>query len=76
MNNIEERTSCGRRDMMIAATENKDGVFSTFVILCLVVWALAIAASVYEVAHPATDSQGVPCTISTAQHADGSLECK
>jgi len=74
--NMAVRTSCGRRDMMIAAMGKGDNIWVVNLCLTILVLTLVVVLSMalYTAAHP-TDSQGVPCTISTAQNADGSREC-
>lgn len=78
--NIAVRTLCGRRDMAIAAMGQDNGLL---VIACLyflvgiMVTILVLALlTVTGARSDKRDSQGVPCTISTAQNADGSPECK
>lgn len=74
---IRVRTSCGRRDMMIAAM-GKDTSWIPVACLWTLVALLVIVLGIglYNAFQPARDSQGVPCTISTAQNADGTPECQ
>lgn len=45
-------------------------------LVLMVMFVVAILFACAENAVPRTDSQGVPCTISDARNADGSLECR
>jgi len=59
--------------------ETKDSIFWAFtgtvfaITVIGIVLSIAIAAADDNVRR---DSQGIPCTISTAQSADGSPECR
>lgn len=77
--NIAVRTLCGRRDMAIAAMgKNNDWVtvacLYTLVGILVTVLVLAVLAT-SGAPDDRRDSEGVPCSISTAQNADGTMEC-
>jgi hypothetical protein len=57
----------------------KNSIFLTFAGTVLAVTVIGIALSIAIAAaddNVRRDSQGIPCTISTAQNADGTPECK
>lgn len=55
------RTSCGRRDMMIALTGKGDGIWAVNVCLTILILTLVVVlgAALYTAINP-TDSQGTP----------------
>jgi len=57
----------------------KDSIFLTFAgtVLAVTVIGIVLSIAIAAADDPARhDSQGIPCTISTAQNADGTPECK
>jgi hypothetical protein len=56
--------------------ETKDSIFWTFAGTVGTVTVLAIMFALAVAAAEDRDSMGFPCSISTAQKADGSLECQ
>jgi len=58
--------------------ETKDSIFWALVgtVLGMIVISVLCALAMAITDPVQRDSQGIPCTVSTAQRADGSLECQ